>query len=67
GSKTEQVEKAVARFTGPFSISDLERACAGISRVLIKNVLSDMNRKSAIVLIGKGRGAKWTNKGDRKG
>ena len=59
GSKTEQVEKAVARFIGPFSISELERECAGISRVMIKSVLQDMNKSGKINLIGKGRGAMW--------
>ncbi|MDH3672497.1 MAG: Fic family protein [Gammaproteobacteria bacterium] len=59
GSKTVRVREAVTRRIGPFSISDIEADCPGISRDMIRNVLRQMRDESFIVSVGKGRGAKW--------
>jgi Fic family protein len=60
-SKTEQIQMAIDRKIGPFSISDIETECPHISRDMIKIVLRDLREKGRIVLKGKGRGARWIN------
>lgn len=62
GSKTEQIRKAVDRRIGPFAISDIESDCPGISRDMIRIVLRQLRDEGAILLQGKGRGAKWIRK-----
>jgi len=62
GSKTEQIRNAVERRIGPFAISDIESDCPGISREMIRVVLRQLRDEGAIVLQGKGRGAKWVRK-----
>jgi len=59
GSKTEQIRQAVMRKISPFSISDIERECSGISRDMVRVVLRSMRDKNEILLTGKGRAAKW--------
>ncbi|MGA1819374.1 MAG: Fic family protein [Thermoplasmatota archaeon] len=59
GSKTELILQAVERKTGPFSISDIQRECPGISRVMVKTGLRKMRDEGAIRSTGVGRGAKW--------
>lgn len=59
GSKTEQIRKAVERKIGPFSISDIERECAGISRDMVRHVLRQLRDEGSIFSSGKGRSAKW--------
>jgi Fic family protein len=39
GAKTALVEAAVAAFPGPFRLAELEQACPGVSRDLIRKVL----------------------------
>lgn len=62
GSKTEQIRMAVNRRIGPFAISDIESDCPGISRDMIRIVLRQLRDEKAIILQGKGRGAKWIRK-----
>ncbi len=62
GSKTEQIRKAVERKIGPFSISDIERECAGTSRDMVRRVLRQLRDEGIIVSTGKGRNAKWQRK-----
>ena len=62
GSKTEQIRNAVERRIGPFAISDIESDCPWISREMIRLVLRQLRDERAIVLQGKGRGAKWIRK-----
>lgn len=59
GAKTDQVRAAVERRIGPFSISDIEADCPGVSRDMIRIVLRRLKDEGAIVLQGKGRGARW--------
>lgn len=59
GSKTEQVKEAVLRKITPFSISDIESNCPGVSRDMIRVVLNQMRDDKLISLKGKGRAAKW--------
>lgn len=62
GSKIALVRKAVHRRIGPFAISDIESDCPGISRDMIRVVLRQLRDEGAILLQGKGRGAKWIRK-----
>ena len=59
GSKTQQVRQAVFRRMAPFSISEIERDCPGISRDMVRHVLRQMKSGGAIAPTGKGRSAKW--------
>ncbi len=62
GSKTDQIRAAVQRKIGPFAISDIETDCPLISRDMIRIVLRQLRDEGAIVLRGRGRGAKWVRK-----
>lgn len=62
GSKTDQIRQAVQRKIGPFSISEIEDACPGISRDMVRNVLRQMKDENLIEPTGKGRSAKWIKK-----
>jgi hypothetical protein len=53
------VETAIAALPGEFALADLERACPGVSRDMIRRVLRDGRRNGAVECLGRGRGAKW--------
>ncbi len=59
GAKTALVEAAVQSMVGEFNLADVERACPGVSRDLVRRVLQQMQRNKAIECLGKGRAAKW--------
>jgi hypothetical protein len=59
GSKTEQVRQIVNRRIGPFSISDIEADCIGVSGDMIRIVLRQLRDEGVIMLQGKGRWANW--------
>jgi Fic family protein len=59
GSKTEMIHQAIERHVGPFSISEIQDACPGISRVMIRTILRQMRDEGQIRSTGIGRGAKW--------
>src|SRR3990167_5095754 len=59
GAKTEIVARAIGKQIGDFSISDIERACPSVSRVMIKKVLLQMQKDKKIKCLGKGQSAKW--------
>jgi Fic family protein len=59
GIKTDIIKTAVNRKFGEFSISDIEKACPSVSRVLIKKVLLNMKNQKYIRCLGKGQSAKW--------
>jgi hypothetical protein len=59
GSKTEQVRAAVARRVAPFSISELESDCPGVSREMVRVVLNALRDEGKINVKGRGPGAKW--------
>jgi Fic family protein len=63
GAKTALVETAVTGFVGEFGLSDVERACPGVSRDLIRRVLRGMQRAGTIECLTRGRNAKWRKKG----
>ena len=59
GVKTELVVKAVESQHGEFSISDIERECPNISRIMIKKILHQLGKDKKIQSLGKGQSAKW--------
>lgn len=62
GAKTRMVIDAIARFTGPFSLTDIERACPGVSRDMIRRVLGAEKGKT-VECMGRGPGALWQKRG----
>ena len=59
GSKGDRVRAEVLGRTLPFSISEIEEACPGVSRDMVRLVLRAMKADGLIESTGKGRGAKW--------
>ena len=59
GSKTDQVRQAVMRRIGPFTISELEGDCPGVSRDMVRHVLRQMKGSGAVAVEGRGPGARW--------
>jgi len=51
----------------PFSISEIEEACPGVSRDMVRVVLRAMKAEGLIAPTGKGRAAKWTRTGSETG
>ena len=63
GAKTETVRRAILAFPGEFSISDVERACPGVSRDMIRLVLRALQKEKRILCLGRGRSARWRRTG----
>lgn len=63
GAKTELVERAIEGNLGEFGITDLERACPGVSRDMIRLVLREMKSTGKVECLGRGPGAKWRKRG----
>ena len=59
GAKTELVEVAIASFDKEFAISDLEKACPGVSRDMIRIVMNRLRKQGRLKILGRGRDAKW--------
>jgi Fic family protein len=59
GSKTDQVEQAVARRTRAFGITEIEAECPGVSREMVRHVLQQLREAGKLTIAGTGRGAKW--------
>lgn len=63
GAKTDLILTAMARFDSGFTMSQLEQACPGISRDMIRRVLRDQQAAGAIECSGRGPAARWKRKG----
>lgn len=61
GAKSDRVRAEALKRTQPFSISEIEQACPGVSRDTVRLVLRAMKAEGLIAPTGKGRGAKWVN------
>ena len=59
GAKAELVRAAVAGFSGPFRVVDLERACPGVSRDLIRLILRKLRSEGSLRSMGRGLAARW--------
>lgn len=64
GSKGDRVRAEVLGRALPFSISEIEEACPGVSRDMVRLVLRAMKAEGLIESTGKGRGAKWLRSPD---
>lgn len=63
GSKGDRVRAEIMKRRLPFSISEIEAACPGVSRDMVRLVLRAMKAEGLIESTGKGRGAKWQSQG----
>lgn len=59
------VTDAIMRQTGPFSVSDLQRACPGVSVDMIRTVLKRLKERE-VECLGRGQSAKWQRKATAK-
>ncbi len=59
GAKDDRVRTETLKRNLPFSISEIEEACPGISRDMVRVVLRAMKAEGLIAPNGKGRGARW--------
>jgi Fic family protein len=62
GSKAQQVRTVVLAKQVPFSISEVEADCPGVSRETVRIVLREMSKEGLIASTGRGRSAKWVHK-----
>ena len=65
GAKTELVEAAIASLGKEFAISDLEKACPGVSRDMIRVVMNRLRKEGRLKILSRGRDARWTKLGQR--
>lgn len=66
GAKTALVETAIDGVAGEFTLADLERACPGVSRDMIRRVLRDLQEAGHVTCLGRGPGAPWRRKGNTR-
>lgn len=59
GAKTELIEAAIVSFEREFAISDLEKACPGVSRDMIRIVMNRLRKEGQLKILGRGRDARW--------
>lgn len=62
GAKTALVESLVAGWTGDFTLADIERACPGVSRDMVRKVLRTLRDRGTVECLGRGPGAPWRRK-----
>jgi Fic family protein len=63
GTKGDRVRAEILKRNLPFSISEVEEACPGVSRDMVRLVLRAMKAEGLIAPTGKGRGARWVDNG----
>ena len=64
GAKTVLVETVIDAFPGEFMLENLERACPGVSRDLVRRVLRQLQNKGRVACLGRGPSAHWRRKGN---
>lgn len=62
GAKGDRVRAEILKRRLPFSISEIEQACPGVSRDMVRVVLRAMKAEGLIQPDGKGRNAKWQHR-----
>jgi hypothetical protein len=60
GAKGDRVRSEILKRQLPFSISEIEEACPGISRDMVRVILRAMKTEGVIAPTGNGRSAKWS-------
>ena len=64
GAKRALVEAAVDAFPGTFRLTDLERACPGVSRDMVRKVLGELRKAGKVTCVGRGPAASWRTEGN---
>jgi len=59
GAKTRRIEAAIQGFTGPFTFTELEKTCPGISHDMVRKVLRDLRDDGSVECLGRGPGVQW--------
>jgi Fic family protein len=62
GAKTQMIEAAIGKFHGSFSPSQIESACPGVSRDMIRRTLRILREQNSVECLGRGPGAEWRKK-----
>lgn len=62
GAKTQLVMTTIHNMRGTFSLADLEQACPGVSRDMIRRILT-LQKGKAVECLGRGPGARWQKRG----
>ncbi len=62
GAKTEQVLAAIAGFAGEFTVTQIEQACPGVSRDMVRRILQAQQAVGAVACQGRGPAARWQKK-----
>ena len=63
GSKTDRVLAAISRFEGEFTVAQVEQACPGVSKDMVRRVLREQQTAKGIECQGRGTGARGKKKG----
>ncbi|MDI6792857.1 MAG: Fic family protein [bacterium] len=64
GAKTDLIEAAVKTASDEFTLADLDSACPGVSRDMIRKVLRNLQKANKVECLGRGPGAPWRRKGN---
>lgn len=59
GAKTDLVLTAIERLSNPFRISEIQKACPGVSIDLIRRVLKKRRGQKQVECLGRGHQAQW--------
>ncbi len=62
GAKTGLVESAIKRLSEEFTLTDIEQACPGVSRDMIRKILRGLQASGEVECVGRGPGARWKKK-----
>jgi len=62
GAKTQMIEAAIDNSPEPFSLTQLEDACPGVSRDMIRRILRNLRKGGSVECLGRGPGAAWRKK-----
>jgi Fic family protein len=63
GEKTALILAAVGKSSGPFRVSDLQKACPGVGLDLIRSVLKRLQAEGKVKCLGRGQQAEWRKTG----
>jgi hypothetical protein len=64
GAKTELVEAAIKFLPDEFTLSDIERACPGVSHDMVRKILRLKKQAGEVECLGRGPGARWKKRGN---
>ena len=65
GAKTAIVEQTIENLPNEFSISEVIRACPGVSRPMIRVILENLRTNGKIEVLGTGRSARWRKRDNK--